>query len=573
MDRSLRERLQTAAELALVRAVEKAGNRLKGRAGVLRDTLRRVDALEAAAVAGPNLIAAAGLTTDDLLAGAFDDLVVRYKTWAGGAVDEALGITATLVGEWRTGYPEAMKATLAQHLDESAQYLQDALTGMAVQSMFDPKAVLFRTGPDLIPTGFVRHVLGIAGGTADISGSGFAYVALKSTGDGLPGLATGPVITGALKDHGATVEGYRWVYGPSRRVEPFKPHLALDGKVFQQFDDQVLANPHSWPPFAHYIPGDHAHCRCDFEPIILTREQAKALGLAVDDLPEPEPVPAPEPAPEPVPVPPPPAPVPAPRRLKKAVEIAESPTPSTTYKRKAGTADPSSLVGYADDKTRAMYEHTMQRLGELHGAPELPSESWRTEIRRGRKTETKGGHFSPGKRPAKPRRTRGKSSEQWLAEMREWRATPLKPEILMCDRGDGTQLLTLIHEFGHRLDWVPGPNPGSGGMLTHAVGARSFGPPVGAVRDFLEAARVTETIKGAGVRWSYDSGFVNYFRSSHEVWARAYSQWAADELGGEWRAALEASRVKWPGNQWPDDEFATLKPHVEAILREWGLIE
>lgn len=282
-----------ACELAMERAIERAGNRLKGRAGVLRDTLRRVSPMEAAMVAGPALIADAGLDADQLLAGSWDDLVVKYQTWANEATDEALGVMGTLVGEWRTGYPSAMKATLAAHLDDSAVYLQQALQGMATQSLFDPKAILYRTGPDLVPTGFVRHVLGIAGGTADISSSGYAFVALRANGDPIPGLATGPVMTDALKDHGGTVEGYRWVYGPARRIEPFRPHQALDGKVFQTFTDPVLLNSHGWPPVSHYIPGDHGHCRCDFEPIVLTNEQAKALGLKVPDV---APVEAPIPA-------------------------------------------------------------------------------------------------------------------------------------------------------------------------------------------------------------------------------------------------------------------------------------
>lgn len=275
------------------RALERAGNRLKGRAGVLRETLRNVHPVEAAAVAGPVLIADAGLDADQLLDGAFEDVVLRYRTWADEAVDESLGIAAGLVGEWRTGVPEAMKATLAGHLDDSAKYLEDALGGMAVQQLFDPKAVLFRTGPDLVPTGFVRHVTAIAGGATDISSSGYAFVALRSNGNPVGGIATGPVITQGLRDHGVTVEAYRWVYGPARRMEPFRPHLALDGKVFQKFDDPILANHHSFPPFAFYIPGDHAHCRCDFEPIMLTRDQAKALGFDVPT--EPEPAPPPEP--------------------------------------------------------------------------------------------------------------------------------------------------------------------------------------------------------------------------------------------------------------------------------------
>jgi hypothetical protein len=47
------------------------------------------------------------------------------------------------------------------------------------------------------------------------------------------------------------------------------PHMNLDGQVFRNFDDPVLANGSGWPPYSFYMPGDHAGCICDFEPIIV----------------------------------------------------------------------------------------------------------------------------------------------------------------------------------------------------------------------------------------------------------------------------------------------------------------
>lgn len=574
------------------RAIERAGNRLKGRAGRLRDTLRGVSAMEACAVAGPTLIADAGLDATALLDGAWDDLVVRYRVWANEAVDEAMGIGASLIGEWRTGVPDAMRATLAGHLDESADFLAKGLQGMASTQLFDPNAVLFRTGPDLIPTGFVRHVTGIAGGATDISSSGYAFVALRSTGNPVGGIATGPVILGGLHEAGATVEAYRWVYGPARRQAPFKPHLRLDGKVFQQFDDPILENAHSFPPFAHYIPGDHAHCRCDFEPIMLTREQARALGLAGDaptpvptpppaPVPEPPPVPkpapkprtpkAPTPAPEPVPLP---TPVPAPEpklseRAKAAVELEGAPV-KPKLRPAAGTVSPQTFLEYDSPAARKAFAPTFDELAKLHGV--RPDRMPPTNVVKGGKSDRKGGHFTPGaKKLSKPRLARGvrRASPEWeqyMERVREYRDAPLTPEIRVNDRGDGSTLNSLLHEFGHRMDWTPNSSGPTfrGQFWTEGTDV--------VAQAFRDAARGTKAISEARQHFGYQTSFLQYFLSPREVWARAYSQWAATNLGGPWKAALDAMNSKYPHYQWSDEDFAALAPAVEAVLRKWNML-
>lgn len=248
---------------------------------MLRDTLRTTPAMAAGATAGPAMIAAAGLTPDELLADSWDDLVVRYRKWATVAADDATTVIGGFIGEWRTGYPAAMKATWAGHLDESEAMLRAGLHGIAVDKFLDPKG-LDEVG-ELVPNGFVRHVLARAGGTTDIAGTGYAYVSLRADGSPLPGLATGPMATDAIEDHGGKVQAFRWVYGPAWRTSPFRPHSRLDGVVFHNFDDPKLINGSGFPPFSHYMPGDHAGCRCDAEPIVITPDQAKALGITAPD--------------------------------------------------------------------------------------------------------------------------------------------------------------------------------------------------------------------------------------------------------------------------------------------------
>lgn len=260
----------------MTRAIERAGNRVKGRAGQLRAATAGVPGRWACAAAGRALVADAGLSDDELLAGALDDLVATYRTWADDAFDEAAAISARVVGEFRSGYSTAMRYRFSDDLAASATYLHDSLLGIAREHLYEPAGALIPDG-DLVPAGFVRRVTAIAGGTADINSAGFAYVALQSNGEPVGGIATGPTIEQSLTDHGASVEAYRWVYGPGFRKTPFEPHAELDGVVFRNFDDEVLANPEPWPPFAYYTPGDHDYCQCDVEPIILTPEDAADL--------------------------------------------------------------------------------------------------------------------------------------------------------------------------------------------------------------------------------------------------------------------------------------------------------
>lgn len=53
--------------------------------------------------------------------------------------------------------------------------------------------------------------------------------------------------------------------------------------------------------------------------------------------------------------------------------------------------------------------------------------------------------------------------------------------------------------------------------------------------------------------------------------ARAYSQWAAEQLGGAELDALNAWRAT-PGLQWTDEEFAVIRPLVEDVLRARGYL-
>lgn len=286
IDRELRSRLLTAANDAMTRALERAGNKLRSRANGQRDTLRRVPALEVAATLGPTLVAAAG-GTDDLFLDAWDDLERQYREWGAIAQRDALEVAGEVAGRWNIAQRAELQLRQARNLDEGWSWLKEGLTSLAGDRLFDPHPsapTLGEHDPLLrVPPGAIRNAVAIAGGAPLATTDGrAAFVTIGVAGENVGGIGTGKLLTDAMRDAGAKVEGYRWVYGPALRQRPFKPHLALDGKVFRYFDDAVLANHHGFPSVSHFIPGDHPGCICDVEPILLTAEEAAAAGFQLD---------------------------------------------------------------------------------------------------------------------------------------------------------------------------------------------------------------------------------------------------------------------------------------------------
>lgn len=223
-----------------------------------------------------------------------------------------------------------------------------------------------------------------------------------------------------------------------------------------------------------------------------------------------------------------------------------------------------------------MFGETVKQLDGLHRIE--PGILDQTRIIVGGKTATKGGHFSPAARPPKPRRKRGGDRDEYVARMREWRDAAPIPEIRINDSDYGEQLVTFLHEFGHRIDY----RSTSGSTVKFYTSTDRVAQSVAdrysskAVSAFQSAARESTPLVRASSNFSGQPGFVQYFQSPHEVWARAYSQWAANKLGGAHRAALEATQKQArngvPLYQWTDEEFKKIAPLVEGVLRERGLM-
>lgn len=282
IDRDLRSRLLVLADRTMTRALERAGNivRSKTNGTATRELVRNVPSDRIPMTLGRSLVAQAGVNPEELLDGAFDAMEEQFLAWGQHAQEEALDLASSIAGGFSVEERRALRLRQAEDLAEAWAWARETLEAQAAARLFDPEAFVAEVGevdPNLrIQAGIIRQAMTRAGGTRGVQtgSAGEAWISLANGGSRpAGGIGTGELIRETLSDHGASVEAYRWVYGPAARKSPFEPHRNLDGVVFENFDDEVLANGNSFPPLSHYLPGDHAGCLCDFEPVIVDRSE------------------------------------------------------------------------------------------------------------------------------------------------------------------------------------------------------------------------------------------------------------------------------------------------------------
>lgn len=285
IDRNLRDRLTIAADAALARALERAGNRLRSRANghpEARTAAAGVPGDRVAATMGRTLVAALGVEETELLAEAFDRFRGQYAEWTLAAAEEAIDTAAELAGLRRTD-PAVMRLVaglrdaFADAVELSWPALEGELLSIAEGALYDPdpSADLDRRGElpsTTVPPGVLRSALAVAGG-------------LAADASGLPplsGLTSGRLLTAFLTEHNVTTEEHEWVYGISAR--PFKPHRDLDGLVFTDWDDARLrtrGTDGEWVG-SSFAPGDHKGCHCDSMAVyadgVRAREELDRIG-------------------------------------------------------------------------------------------------------------------------------------------------------------------------------------------------------------------------------------------------------------------------------------------------------
>lgn len=287
IDRDLRNRVEAAADAQMRRALERAGARLRSKAKRQRaahEAIGSVDNREVAATLGPAIVQSLGVEETDLLEDAFDPLEERFLGWCATAGDATLDLIPDLPDEER----DLRARELADHARDAWAWLRNALIERAKDLLYDPDPSPPEQGEwdeiAVVPYDLVREAVARAGGLAQ------AQVVTADGGDAIldaatstaVGIATGMLAERMLRDSGVQTEGWEWDYGPYHRSQGFEPHVALDGTVFESFEDDALLNLDGWPPEPYYSPGDHPGCRCDVTPVMIDRR-----GDATAEVPRP----------------------------------------------------------------------------------------------------------------------------------------------------------------------------------------------------------------------------------------------------------------------------------------------
>ena len=268
IDATARDRMLGAFDASMRRALERAGNRLVSRVKASKNAawlelIRNRSALEVALALGPDLVQRLGESEDTLLDGAFTDLRERFDGWVAGAQRQALRVVPNL-----TDTDRAQAETLQRaDREEAWAWTLAELQRSASTRLFAPEPKAPPRGEfdqmTLVPAGVARGAMARAGGADREQGVGVAL-----------GIASGLLVGRLLDEHGIQTNAWVWRYGEFPRTNPFEPHEALDGAVFERWDDPMLANADGWPPGGYYAPGDHDGCVCDWERVTVERRSA-----------------------------------------------------------------------------------------------------------------------------------------------------------------------------------------------------------------------------------------------------------------------------------------------------------
>lgn len=288
IDRSLRDRLLTAANAALQRGLERAGakvvtkvngasrvtiDRLAAQGvhiGQLTQLVRATPAALIPSTVGPAIIAALGLDENAMLDAEFAELEKQWGVWVESGSQQALRAAASIAGlDVSVAYAQCA-GTFADDRSAGWSWLLKAMRERATELLHDlPKssgeAIASIETRSLLSPSAIRAALAVAGGFGHgltSQGIGANYRPVDPT-EGMGQVGTGNTIHGFLTNNGANLVGYQWVHGYAD--DPFEAHLELDGLIYSAFDDEPLstADDPDWGA-DFYFPGDHKGCTCDF---------------------------------------------------------------------------------------------------------------------------------------------------------------------------------------------------------------------------------------------------------------------------------------------------------------------
>jgi len=273
VERDLRSRIQVACSAALARAMERAGARLRSQVNSSKDRdivasirpIRNRDLVAFVSRRAPGQFVFSGMEDAE-----WAEFEPQFDAMVKAATENSLSIAQELAaGIPSTSMTEARQAFAGQRT-KAWDALNDAMKTLAEKALDASESsitngTLAPIDPEtLMPTGTVRAVLSIAGGSSDDSAAAGIVdgVGTLSIADGSTGITAGPIISSALADGGMGQAGWEWIHGTADRS--FEPHVDLDGLEFTAWDDASLANGSDWPEVAYFAPGDHPGCTCDF---------------------------------------------------------------------------------------------------------------------------------------------------------------------------------------------------------------------------------------------------------------------------------------------------------------------
>jgi hypothetical protein len=262
-------RLHTAATVALNEALRQAGVKVNVKA---RTKAARA-ALDAAGSDLRPVIAALGLTEQDLLDHRFD----TFATLAAGLIATAerkkLAAAAAMLGLDRAELEDQYGETIDTRALAAAGLMVTGLTALAVSAMSGHAVTAESTqgefsGP--VPFGLVRQAFQVAARGAAVPGisDGVGPSPLDELSQALVGTGQS-IVEELLAAQDVRVQlRSTWIHGDPER--PFEPHEALDGLSWVDTMPDELINTGDWPDTDVFEPGDHDGCTClietDYEP-------------------------------------------------------------------------------------------------------------------------------------------------------------------------------------------------------------------------------------------------------------------------------------------------------------------
>jgi hypothetical protein len=249
IDKELRERIRQAGDDAVLRALEKAGSKIKAKVQgkpELAALCNGRDPAEVGALVGYDRLAELGLTEDLLLAAAFAALSASFAVWTAAAIKTAIKTVGGMIPLPLTK-SSAMAQAMTARIPSAWKRFEGSLRKRALDKLYG------RAGDEM--RGEVPDTIVLPGDIRE---------ALAEIGGGGSGLATGGDILRTIDDVAEPL-GFTWRYGITPRARAFEPHLKLAGKRFSGFDDEALEPPAGYEWVGKRMePGDHNGCMCDY---------------------------------------------------------------------------------------------------------------------------------------------------------------------------------------------------------------------------------------------------------------------------------------------------------------------